>query len=265
MSIKNKKTTVITTIGLTLSAGFIIGIGGWFGGGATIPTDTMTRGLVGSWAMDEGFGSTAYDATTYQNNGSLGNGTAANMPSWTQGKVGGALAFDGVNDYVNLSQSSSLEPTSVITIESWIKPGVQTTHGGAIIAYGAFAPSSSGQQGWVLWANQDGSVSLLIRNGAYTGYTTGTGLISAGNWYHIVGTFNSGVGKIYLNGAEQSGSGALPSTIAYGTNDMHVIGMYNTNAGYSFNGLIDEVRIYNYARTQDQIKQDYNEGFSVRL
>ena len=52
MSIKNKKTTIITTIGLTLSAGFIIGIGGFFGGGASIPPDTMTRGLVGYWSMD---------------------------------------------------------------------------------------------------------------------------------------------------------------------------------------------------------------------
>ena len=51
MSIKNKKTTIITTIGLTLSAGFIIGIGGFFGDSTSI-TDTMTRGLVGYWSMD---------------------------------------------------------------------------------------------------------------------------------------------------------------------------------------------------------------------
>jgi hypothetical protein len=51
------------------------------------------NGLVGWWKFDEGSGTVAYDSSGNGNDGNLTNG-----PTWTTGKIGGALSFDGVND-----------------------------------------------------------------------------------------------------------------------------------------------------------------------
>src|SRR5262249_49373042 len=54
-----------------------------------------TQGLIGYWKFDESTGTTAIDSSGLGNNGILTNG-----PTWTSGKVNGALGFDGINDYV---------------------------------------------------------------------------------------------------------------------------------------------------------------------
>ena len=76
----------------------------------------MNQGLVGYWSMNEGTGTTAYDGSGNGNNGTLTNG-----PQWTTGKVGGALQFDGVDDYVEVPNSTGLNPSDTITIEAWVK------------------------------------------------------------------------------------------------------------------------------------------------
>ena len=112
-----KKSAIKLATGLILLS-FIIGtvsaLNGWFGGGGKIPEDTFTRGLVAYWSFDEGSGNIAYDASGNGNHGTLING-----PKWTQGKIGQALSFDGVDDYVDtpLLQNSVTE----YTIEAWIK------------------------------------------------------------------------------------------------------------------------------------------------
>ena len=103
-------------IGVVIATvGSVGALNGWFGGGGSIPEDTLTRGLVGYWAFDEGSGTIAYDSSGFAN-----NGTTTNGPSWTNGKVGGGMEFDGTNDYVDVRDSDSLDITNEITIEFWI-------------------------------------------------------------------------------------------------------------------------------------------------
>src|SRR3989344_5308217 len=92
-------------MGIVLATvGSIGAFNGWFGGGGSIPSDTLTRGLVGYWPMDEGSGGNVYDSSDYANNGSTTPGV---LSTWTKGKVGGGLSFDGVGDYVNVPDNSS--------------------------------------------------------------------------------------------------------------------------------------------------------------
>src|SRR5258706_16194343 len=72
-------------------------------------------GLVGYWKLDDALGITAADSS-----GSGNPGTLINGPLWTPGKVGTALSFDGVNDYVDLNNSPSLNPSTQITLAAWI-------------------------------------------------------------------------------------------------------------------------------------------------
>jgi len=71
-------------------------------------------GVVGSWHFDEGSGTTAYDTSGNDNDGTINGAT------WVDGKFGRALDFDGVDDYVEIPDDSSLDITEAITIEAWV-------------------------------------------------------------------------------------------------------------------------------------------------
>ena len=113
----------VATAVVLATIGSVGALNGWFGGGGSIPEDTFTRGLVGYWSFDEGSGQNVYDAAGYGNDGTLASSTDSSDedPTWETGKVGGALEFDGVDDYVKIPDSSSLDIAEVITIEVWIK------------------------------------------------------------------------------------------------------------------------------------------------
>ena len=73
-------------------------------------------GTVGYWHFDEGSGTIAYDSSGQGNNGTIYGAT------WTSGKVGGALEFDGKDDYVEVPDNPSLDTGSDedVTIEVWV-------------------------------------------------------------------------------------------------------------------------------------------------
>src|SRR4030042_5738590 len=71
--------------------------------------------LVGWWKLDEGTGQLAYDETAYWNDGVLNGG-----PLWIDGRIGGALDFDGTDDYINCGKNDSLNITGEINVGLWI-------------------------------------------------------------------------------------------------------------------------------------------------
>jgi hypothetical protein len=73
------------------------------------------------------------------------------------------------------------------------------------------------------------------------------------NWHHILGTYDGSVMKLYVDGVlSKTEDKWFPGDIAYGNYDLYI--------GDSFNGQIDDVRIYNYALTPTQVKTLYNNG-----
>jgi len=85
----------------------------------TITTTTIPpqSNPVAYWRLDESSGTTASDSSGLGNTGTLNNG-----PQWTIGKVNNGLYFDGFDDYVSVSKSSSLDIARDITIAAWVKP-----------------------------------------------------------------------------------------------------------------------------------------------
>ena len=75
----------------------------------------------GVWHFDENTGTIAYDSTGRGNDGTL-KPNAVNRPQWTMGINGSALNFDGIDDYVEVSDDDTLDLTDAITIEAWMKP-----------------------------------------------------------------------------------------------------------------------------------------------
>lgn len=215
-------------------------------------TEEQSPAPIAYWKFDEGVGTTAYDSTINHNNGVFGAGTSA--PTWQNEDmciVGKCLNFDG-NDLVSVIGTTNISSyTNSRSVSVWFKINTSGTQR-AIISTGEIPESTK-----PLWL-------LVIRNtdvlSIYHGgsYREGTTTIQSGKWYHAEYTYNSSNNSLalYLNGKIEY-SGTHAESVGSTENQNIYIG-----EGYNhlFNGIIDDVKIYKYARTASQIKQDYNAG-----
>ena len=207
--------------------------------------------------FDEGTGNTAKDLSGNNNHGDIDGA------EWVNGKSGKALSFDGGSDSVRVADSDSLDVTS-ITIEAWIKPEKDLVAGSMTDA-GIFHKWNPG--GYLLYMeNMWGTsslylphVNLYVRSGEHTEWEGGV-------WYHLAATYDEkkGIGKSYVDGVLKSdiaedgltrAKGAASGPLEANDKDL-LIGKYNN----TFNGIIDEVVIYNRVLTEEEIKQDMNKG-----
>jgi hypothetical protein len=167
------------------------------------------------------------------------------------GRYGKALSFDGVDDYVNIPDSASLSISTAITVSFWIYPRTFAPETQAVLSKGS--SGSNCNYDFHLYTNTlrwstcvGGSLNELVAT-----------LGAENTWYYIVGTYDGSVKRLYVNGeliASLSQTGILP------TNTLPLtIGSAPNWYGTFFNGIIDEVRIYNRALSEDEIKHLYYE------
>jgi hypothetical protein len=187
---------------------------------------------VGCWDFDEGSGTVALRFFTVREYGTLTNG-----PTWTSGRYGGALTFDGSNDYVKVIDDISLRPTNAITIGIVARFNNITNDQILIqkdsIDYESFIP---------VWSPQNFFISIRFTDSSvFSGYTS----VSTGVWYHFTLTYDGNYGRFYKNGVEISNSAIGAKTIKSSSTDL-LMGR-SASGLYYFNGTIDEVRVYNQA------------------
>lgn len=203
-------------------------------------------GLVGYWPFDEGIGSVASD---YSTSASAGVGTLTTGPVWATGKYGGALYFNGTSSYVSVADSSALLPSSAITMAYWARrDGPGNTLGNSIeVAKG------NGNYLGVCYSGSNSAIfSLVTPTQVYS--TSSIPCAAYGEWHHYAGTYNGSVNNIYIDGvavATTSDTGAIVDT-AGNLN----IGRFD-GGNYNFNGLLDDVRIYNRALSNTEIAALY--------
>jgi len=200
---------------------------------------------VAEWNFDEGIGTTAFDTSGNVNNGGW-NGTGTH---WDTGKYGKAGKFNGSDDYVGTGISTSYNP---FTIEGWFK--MSANAGGE---RGLITKYVSGFQNglWTLEMLNGNYLLWDINDGAQK--TCQTSALNVGSWYHATAVYTGSQGILYLNGVQncQFSVGTIASIA-----DEIRIGYAATG---KFLGLIDQVKIYNYARSPAQIAYDYNKGAPV--
>lgn len=216
--------------------------------------------MVGYWSFDEGSGNIAYDYSGNNNNGILYNG-----PQWVDGKVGKALSFDGVDDYISIPLFNYDE----ITVGVWFyRNNKDTVRADAIFGGWYWNSDSQLQQGYDLrfYINSD-IINFIVNTKNINGNILQKDASydfdykSIKNWHCVFGVYEklTGQQKLYVNGSLVSttthlaGNIIVPLTVY---SDMR-IGYSRVNSGY-FPGLIDEVRIYNRALSEAEIKALYN-------
>lgn len=204
--------------------------------GTGIEEDTSDN-PVGYWKLDENSGSTAYDSGSGGNNGTITGATAVS------GRINGARNFSGTNDKVQTSDPI-ITGTGDFTIEAWINSSVSSSTDYIAGNYGA----DSCLDGVEFYTTTSNTLRVYI-----SGSVSSTGTFNTNTWYHVAVTRSSGSIKLYINGA-QDGSGTLSSSI--GGNCNLAIGNGPNYTSERFEGKIDEVKAYNYARSAQQIKAD---------
>ncbi len=187
-----------------------------------------------------------YDRSPFGNHGTIYGAVWQTLPS---GKS--ALSFDGVDDYVEVPDSASLDITDAITVMVWVNGDL------ASLQKGILEKRDSTESGFALLSWKADEIRFEIPNIGL--FIQKTGLESF-RWYHVVGTYDSSTGKgyLYINGVEV-GEGTASGAIK--TNDARLFigsrGIENRPSSY-FNGTIDEVCIYSRALSEEEIRRLFN-------
>ncbi len=218
--------------------------------------------MVGYWKFDEGTATSTIDSSGNGNTGTLIGGT------WTSGKVGGALSFNGtMGQYVDAGDPAPLQLAGSFTISAWINPSafpgtddnpiLDKRDNGPACSFALNVTRDNGSEQVYVQAATPGNACTPS---AYMGQRYTTATIAAGQWYHVAGVFNaaSQTLDIYLNGLINDGilSGTIPSSLYNSTGPLQVAQrIYDANY---FQGSIDDVRLYSRALTAAEVLALYN-------
>jgi hypothetical protein len=210
---------------------------------AQVACVTPPAGLV-SWWPGEGDAQDIWDS----NNGTLVNGAA-----FGPGMVGQAFSLDGVDDYVDVANSASLKPQQV-TLEAWINPS--HTGGNKTIVTKA-GPVFSAQTGYTFRQRDlNNKFWFAVGTDGDEDFAESTTTFVAGQWYYLVGTYDGTQLRLFVNGVLET---STPSSRIINSDSPLTIGR-SSSANEYFEGLVDEVSVYNRALTADEIAAIYNAG-----
>jgi len=234
-----------------------------------IPGDTSTcNAPKAEWKLDENTGtSTAYDTSGNGNTGTLNSMTES---SWISGKIGSALTFDGSADYINIANESNFDfdRTDAFSTEAWIKV-TDDEDNGFIVAKQVNSSPHNGFQFYVRTLDDFGENRLAFRlestsNGDELEVSGSTDLVD-NNWHHVAATYagtsvSSGV-ELYVDGIQETKTVQDETISTTILNNVAVeLGSRGSGTAVQYTGDMDQVRIYDYARTPAQIAWSYNRG-----
>ena len=206
-------------------------------------------GLVGYWAFEEGIGTRAVDSSFNNNIGTL---TTMDNSDWVTGRVGGALDFDGGNEYVQMAGYYPVTGGNPRTISAWIKP--RDTGAAKVIAMWGSTAVSGGRFQFVVTVGD--KLSIGIEGSSFGGVVD----VEDGFWHHVVAKCtgnNLNTCSLFVDGSLDTNSGTSATIDTTSTNDPLTIGYWPSGTFGPFDGQIDEVRIYNRALTSSEVERLY--------
>jgi len=170
-----------------------------------------------------------------------------------------SLKFDGLESYVYLADNlnEAALPTKAISVETWVKLKSTNTWGGYI---GAVQDNGDYEKGWVLGNYQNAFSFALASQGTDDGngnltYLTADHVIEQDQWYHVAGTYDGAMMKIYVNGQLKGYSTAQSGNILYDLASYFSLGAYYDDNEFNvLDGQLDEIRLWQTALTREVIQ-----------
>ena len=199
-------------------------------------------GLVAAYGMEEGTGTTVGDSSGQHNTG------AATDTTWTTGKHGTALSFNGSSSWVTVPHAESLRLTNALTLSAWVRPAANNNWRTVLMkelaeggSYGLYSSNGSVPQSWLQMAENGEEVK-------------GESALPLNQWSHLAVTYNGSTASLYVNGTllnQEPIAGDL-------VDDGGVLRLGGNSVWPSefFSGRIDEVRVYNRAQSATEIQAD---------
>ncbi len=228
--------------------------------GAPLCAPSAEAGLVLHYALDEGKGPVAADTSGNHNDGRL------HGAKWIRAGGGHALEFDGVDDYVDCSSPQTLDISGPLTVMAWVCPAGRQI---------AREPGIVGKQfsSYLVTYYVNRHLYWYINSGGNNAHAT----VPPGRWSHFAATFDGKTMRIYVNGAlgaehvsvgahscapvhvRQGGNFFIGSVMGDPEGDDHA---YRVTG--AFKGLIDEVKVYNRALSEDEVRAHFSADEMVK-
>ena len=214
----------------------------------TMPPNNL--GIVGWWTFD---GPTINGTTVKDVSGQGNNGTMVNGPTPVPGVDGQALSFNGTSQYINVTNSATLQPSQVTACQ-WIKSSASPGHNMNFLTKGYGAGSS-----WTLGLISSASyaISFGIYNGSWHSISSNSSGYNDGKWHSVCGVSDGNTMWLYVDGVQQTQTATGIGGISYDTSNLQIGAYLSTNM---FSGDLDDVRVYNRPLSAYEIKQMYNAG-----
>jgi len=218
------------------------------------PKDNLASGLVGYWTFN---GTDISGTTAYDRSGKGNNGTLTNSPTKVAGKLGQGLSLiDTLSKYIEIPDTSALRLTGGGTITAWIKPNSLNAIAATIVDKGTTNTSTT--DGYRFNITTSGQIGIRVNANTATKSTDNA--YSFGKWTFAVGVIKpDGSVALYSNGVNVTGtpgSAVLPPD----TTGVMRIGARATGTDRNFDGVIDDVHIYNRALSASEVVALYKLG-----
>ena len=208
--------------------------------------------LLAYWSFDEGKGNICADTSGNKHQGKIGN---SELVKWVDGRIGKALHFDGNRRKNNKSvvtvQNFREDLSKGFSVEAWIKmdKGFNWKRGVAMLVSNGSGTYGRGIHFYYCWRY------FMIQSAAGSKEKSWKAVGAVPDlrerWVHIAATYDGNLYKIYVNG-ELKGTSKKDSKMVNATSTLSIGAAY-AGAANGFLGIIDEVKIYNYALTPLQI------------
>jgi hypothetical protein len=196
---------------------------------------------VAAYSFDDGSGSSLIDRT------GKGHTGAVREAVWAAGKNGGALQFDGVNDWVTVDDAPDLQLVGTMTVEAWVNPSATTNWRTVLMK------EKPGDMAYSLYAAGDGRFPTAQVGSAST---RATPILTTNTWTHLAATYDGTTLRIYVNGVQKA-TKAVSGGLTASSGVLRIGGNGNWLDEF-FAGKIDDVRVYNSTLTAAQITTDMN-------
>lgn len=215
--------------------------------------------VVGHWIFD----SEHLDGDRIRDNRGSRDVMLVGPVRFVENEITEVLELDGSSNALLITDDITAAglPTREITAEAWVRYLNPISWGGII---GAFQDSGSYEMGWVLGYRGDRFTFALASTGANNDgdgvmtYLDADTPVALGGWYHVVGTYDGTVMKIYVNGALENTTTVQSGDILYPPNAFYEIGAYrDDDEYYRMQGSLKEVRLYDKALTADAVARRF--------
>jgi len=253
-----RQTVTLTTSTLSESTQYLLTVNDVedLGGNAIAPDSQAafifvqdSHGLVAYWPLDEGSGTVTFDASGHGNSGTLVNG-----PQWIGGP---SLDFDGENDYVDVG---TLDVSgSALTLAAWIYSRDLANCVANDCRILSKTTGTAESDHFFMLSTIESGANTRLRFRLKTDGTTSTLIASSGNlpentWVHAAAVYDGADMLLYLNGAQVGSTGKSGSLSTNSGVSVWIGGNPPEGSARPWDGLLDEVRIYDRALSAGEIQ-----------